>query len=272
MVQFRKISSVYHLTMKYGTVKSCTAAVWRVTLRSYQRVTVCFIKFIKHPRGSLADSTSATQVGSAGISLSGGQKQRLALARAVYAKKALIMLDDAFSGLDAETEEHICNNLFGKDGLFRQMGTTVIFATHAVRRLSYADHIVALDPSGRITEQGSFSQLKVAGGYVQSLSLKLRAEGTPSPKERESQSATAAPKSAAVLSAETEEIEISADDLNRQTGDFRVYKYYFSSVGWSSGCIFFVCVVLYGVASKMTEFLLTYCKSHLHIQSFFSTE
>jgi ATP-binding cassette subfamily C (CFTR/MRP) protein 1 len=42
-------------------------------------------------------------VGSAGISLSGGQKQRLALARAVYAKKEVVVLDDIFSGLDAES-------------------------------------------------------------------------------------------------------------------------------------------------------------------------
>ncbi|CZR62077.1 related to multidrug resistance protein [Phialocephala subalpina] len=200
----------------------------------------------------------STQVGSAGISLSGGQKQRLALARAVYAKKELIILDDVFSGLDAETEDHICINLLGKEGLFRQMGTTVLFATHAVQRLSYADHIIALSLTGQIVEQGPFEQLKSAGGYVQSLALKLKVEGSPSPRERNPENTAAGAKSATVLSAEAEEIEISAEDLNRQTGDFAVYKYYFSSIGWASSSMFFGWVVLYGVASKMTEFLLTY--------------
>ncbi|KAE8452406.1 hypothetical protein EG329_001107 [Mollisiaceae sp. DMI_Dod_QoI] len=200
----------------------------------------------------------ATPVGSAGISLSGGQKQRLALARAVYAKKELVILDDTFSGLDAETEDHICNNLFGKDGLFRQMGTTVLFATHAVQRLNYADHIIALGPTGCIVEQGSFEQLKNAGGYVQGLSLKLKSEGLSSPRGRQTSPNALVAKSAALLSAEAEEIEISAEDLNRQTGDFAVYKYYFSSIGWVSTFMFFGWVLLYGVASKMTEFLLSY--------------
>jgi ATP-binding cassette subfamily C (CFTR/MRP) protein 1 len=47
----------------------------------------------------------------------------------VYAKKELIILDDVFSGLDAETEEHIFALLLGKGGLFRSMGTTVVLAT-----------------------------------------------------------------------------------------------------------------------------------------------
>ncbi|KUJ07957.1 putative ATP-binding cassette transporter [Mollisia scopiformis] len=207
---------------------------------------------------SILPKGHATQVGSAGISLSGGQKQRLALARAVYAKKELIFLDDVFSGLDAETEDHICSNLFGKDGLFYKNRTTVLFATHAVQRLSYADNIIVLGPTGRVLEQGSFAELKAAGGYVQSLSLKLKAEGSASPKERKLQSTVAAAKSAAVLSAEAEEIEISAEDLNRQSGDFAVYKYYFSSIGWAHSTMFFGWVLLYGIASKMTEFVLTY--------------
>ena len=57
-----------------------------------------------------------TLVGSGGISLSGGQKQRLALARAVYSKHKLILIDDAFSGLDAETEERVFSRLLGARG------------------------------------------------------------------------------------------------------------------------------------------------------------
>ena len=87
-------------------------------------------------------------IGSRGISLSGGQKQRLvgfnggvldktpahelqALARCVYARKQLIILDDIFSALDARTEELVFERLFSSVGLFRQHHTTVILATHA---------------------------------------------------------------------------------------------------------------------------------------------
>lgn len=73
----------------------------------------------------------STLVGNAGISLSGGQKQRLAIARAVYSRKSLVVLDDVFSGLDAGTEEKFFNRLLGKQGLLRRNHVTVILVTHA---------------------------------------------------------------------------------------------------------------------------------------------
>lgn len=198
----------------------------------------------------------ATPVGSAGISLSGGQKQRLALARAVYARKEIIILDDVFSGLDAETEDHVFTRLFGAEGLLRQMGTTVLLVTHAVHRLSFSDHVVSLDSSGHISEQGSFAQLKTSGGYVQNLTTKLRTNSDSGVKEQPELATLNAP----AFKIEVNEHEAQAEELNRQTGDFSVYKYYFASIGWKRTLVFSMFVVLYGVASKMTEFLLTYCK------------
>jgi ATP-binding cassette subfamily C (CFTR/MRP) protein 1 len=228
-----------------------------MTLQCYQEGTVRLERF-SHRSNTSTDSSSATQVGSAGISLSGGQKQRLSLARAVYANKELVVLDDVFSGLDAETEEHICRNLLGKDGLLRQMGSAVLFATHAVHKLSYADHIIALGPSGRIIEQGTFASLTTAGGYVQSLTLKTKTEDQPFPKGKKLHSNIATAKSVGIFCTETDEIEVSAKDLDRQTGDVSVYRYYFSAIGWYSSIMFFAWVMLYGIASKMTEFLLTF--------------
>ncbi|KAE9376787.1 putative ATP-binding cassette transporter [Stipitochalara longipes BDJ] len=194
----------------------------------------------------------ATPVGSAGISLSGGQKQRLALARALYARNELVILDDIFSGLDAETEEHIFNKLLGKNGLFRQLGTTVLLATHAIHRLSYSDYVIAMGGSdGRIVEQGSFDQLRNAGGYVQSLAARIKSEDTESSAGKKSDvSAGLAP-----FKADNEE---EIEELNRQTGDFAVYSYYFGSIGWFTAAVFFAFVVLFGVSSKMTEFLITF--------------
>lgn len=78
----------------------------------------------------------ATKTGSAGVSLSGGQKQRLALARAVYSMEKVVFLDDVFAGQDAGTEEHIYQMLFSKEGLFREMGTTVVCITNAGKYIS----------------------------------------------------------------------------------------------------------------------------------------
>ena len=71
-----------------------------------------------------------TLVGSKGVTLSGGQKQRLALARAIYARQPIVLLDDVLSVLDARTERRIVDRLLGKSGLLRQLRTTVILVTH----------------------------------------------------------------------------------------------------------------------------------------------
>lgn len=137
------------------------------------------------------------------------------------------MLDNIFSGLDAETKEHISNQIFGKKGLFRQLGATVLLATHAVHRLSYSDNIIALGGDGRVIEQGDFEQLRNAGGYVQSLAAGIKSEdiatSTSTPKKPDNTAQTAPPKPD-----NDEEVE----ELNRQTGDFAVYEYYFASIGW----------------------------------------
>ena len=70
-------------------------------------------------------------VGSKGVTLSGGQKQRLALARAVYARKQILILDDILSALDSATAEKVFSRTFGARGLLRKIGATVILATHA---------------------------------------------------------------------------------------------------------------------------------------------
>ncbi|KAJ5778148.1 ABC transporter integral membrane type 1 [Penicillium odoratum] len=73
-----------------------------------------------------------TIISSGGTALSGGQKQRLALARALYAKKKLLILDDITSGLDAVTAQQITHNVFGLDGVCRRHGISVLLTGHDV--------------------------------------------------------------------------------------------------------------------------------------------
>jgi len=82
----------------------------------------------------------ATEIGEKGINLSGGQKARLSLARAVYADKDLILLDDPISALDANVKKKIFKNLL----LNHLKNKTRILVTHAVDFLHLVDRILVI--------------------------------------------------------------------------------------------------------------------------------
>ncbi|KJX98614.1 ABC transporter like protein [Zymoseptoria brevis] len=71
-------------------------------------------------------------IGSAGVALSGGQKKRVALARAIYSRCPLLLLDDILSGLDRTTTDEVLEGLLGRSGLLRCTGITVIMTTSSV--------------------------------------------------------------------------------------------------------------------------------------------
>lgn len=70
-----------------------------------------------------------TVVGNEGTALSGGQKKRVALARAIYTKAPIIILDDPFNGLDGRTETAVLEAVLGRQGLLRKQKTIVVWAT-----------------------------------------------------------------------------------------------------------------------------------------------
>ncbi|ODV58722.1 uncharacterized protein ASCRUDRAFT_38981, partial [Ascoidea rubescens DSM 1968] len=94
-----------------------------------------------------------TQVGEKGISLSGGQKARIALARAVYARTDIYILDDILSAVDVHVGQNITNKLFGKDGLLSDK--TKILATNNVSILSQSTSITLLH-QGSMVEQTTY--------------------------------------------------------------------------------------------------------------------
>ena len=99
-----------------------------------------------------------TTVGERGLTLSGGQKQRTAIARALMIDPPILILDDALSAVDTDTEEAI---LRGLRGVMR--ARTAILVSHRVSTIRDADQIVVLD-GGRIVEQGTHDELVQAGG------------------------------------------------------------------------------------------------------------
>ncbi|KAK3942168.1 P-loop containing nucleoside triphosphate hydrolase protein [Diplogelasinospora grovesii] len=195
----------------------------------------------------------ATKAGSAGVSLSGGQKQRLALARAVYSRESVVFLDDVFAGQDAVTEEHIYQTLFAGDGLFREMGTTVICITKKViHRLAFADHVIALDERGHILHQGSFEQLQSDTEYLHGLDIKQN--GAPNAEDRIEPPTINLPTAPRPRTVKDEQPE----SPKRFLGELATYGYYFSSVPWWHTLLLAAFVTLYGGGFKMTELLLSF--------------
>ncbi|GGK13905.1 multidrug ABC transporter permease/ATP-binding protein [Caldalkalibacillus thermarum] len=105
------------------------------------------------------DQGYETVVGERGVTLSGGQKQRLAIARALLMDPEILILDDALSAVDAQTEETILKAL--KE--YRRNKTTLI-ASHRLSSVEHAEEIVVLS-EGQIVERGTHQELMELGGW-----------------------------------------------------------------------------------------------------------
>lgn len=197
-----------------------------------------------------------TNIGSDGITLSGGQKQRLSLARALYLQSDMLVLEDIFSGLDADTEEKVFRQVFASGGLIRRRGATVVLCTHSVKHLPEADHVIVLG-DGTIAEQGSYVDLMTRTGYVRGLNL-----GSSSSSETSTEESSSTPsediKTPVLLSTtnadHAQEVE---NDMSRQVGDKTVYKHYVKSMGLHTTAL----ALLFGACWGFFTNFPTICKS-----------
>uniref|UniRef100_A0AAR2LR34 ATP-binding cassette sub-family C member 5 n=1 Tax=Pygocentrus nattereri TaxID=42514 RepID=A0AAR2LR34_PYGNA len=104
-----------------------------------------------------------TEIGERGLNLSGGQKQRVSLARAVYSKRDIFLLDDPLSAVDAHVGKHIFEECIKKE----LRGKSVILVTHQLQYLEFCDEILLLE-NGEIKEAGTHRTLmKAKGRYAQ---------------------------------------------------------------------------------------------------------
>ncbi|KAF3000471.1 hypothetical protein E8E14_000532 [Neopestalotiopsis sp. 37M] len=171
-----------------------------------------------------------TVIGSRGTTLSGGQKQRVALARSVYARCSLVILDDVLSALDANTARHIVESLIGPNGLFKKLGTTVVLITHATQHLCLADQFIVLGERGQIVEQGSSEDLPAKASYFREATLGSgeKVDGTVYDNQ-----AVDREKARGESQAPTNQRQSNMQDDVLKTGDITIYGYYFGAVGLS---------------------------------------
>lgn len=111
-----------------------------------------------------------TIVGERGVTLSGGQKQRSSIARALLKNAPIMILDDALSAVDTDTEKQILENLREN-----RKGKTTILIAHRISTIQGADLIIVLD-DGRIKERGNHAQLMKQNGIYREMFEKQQLE------------------------------------------------------------------------------------------------
>jgi ATP-binding cassette, subfamily B, multidrug efflux pump len=115
----------------------------------------------------------STRVGERGITLSGGQKQRVSIARAIVREPKILVLDDALSAVDTNTENTILNSMKKI-----MKGRTSIIISHRVSSAKLANKIIVLN-DGQIVEEGTHESLMTAGGvYAELFEKQMQAPET----------------------------------------------------------------------------------------------
>ena len=150
-----------------------------------------------------------TQVGERGISLSGGQKARLTLARAVYARADIYLLDDVLSAVDQHVGRHLIDNVLGQNGLLATK--TRILATNSIPVLMEA-HFIYLVREGRLTERGTYDQLIAMKGDVAQLIKTMSQKDSQADEEQEEDTSE-------VDSESSDSVETALDDEEREEAE-----------------------------------------------------
>ncbi|OAA63985.1 ABC transporter, transmembrane domain, type 1 [Cordyceps fumosorosea ARSEF 2679] len=175
--------------------------------------------------GQLAASDK-TVVGSDGMNLSVGQRHRVALARAVYTRADIVIVDDIFGSQDQITARAIIKRLLGPDGLLRRLKTTVVFATHLGIALDVADELFQIHNTKILHYKEELKNDVLKECLVDAMGLtKQMAENLKATKA----TSTGPPASKPEADIHTQPEDEAAEDLVRTRGEFGLYRFYFGS-------------------------------------------
>ncbi|KAF4340735.1 multidrug resistance [Fusarium beomiforme] len=162
-----------------------------------------------------------------------GLNGQSALARAIYSKATLVLLDDCLVGLDTNTERHILGEIFAPRGLLSSAPTTTILATSSPRYLPFANYIVLIDSEGRVVRQGTYAEI---APHIAQLEHDVLQVSDRSATER----VPRADDSVALPTAITNDITFKKG----ANGDWGVYKWYFGIIGYMDFAVFlFLCML-----------------------------
>ncbi|RKK45575.1 hypothetical protein BFJ67_g8595 [Fusarium oxysporum f. sp. cepae] len=186
-----------------------------------------------------------TLIGSQGLKLSGGQRQRLALARAIYARCEIVLLDDSFSALDHKTERQVVSNLVGIQGHFRKTGITVILIANSSKHFDLADSLIVLE-KGIITYQGSPNEINVEAAHLRQTHVNAAVvEANPDLVEKNK-----------IIQSQALEVTEAMADLVRSTGDFSLYGYYLRAVHPRNFFLLLTCTASYSFFVTFPQYWL----------------
>ncbi|KAI6361085.1 hypothetical protein MCOR25_006549 [Pyricularia grisea] len=189
----------------------------------------------------------AGRIGSGGSRLSGGQKQRLALARAIAARKEIVLLDDVFSALDRTTKHHIARRLLGSEGLLRRLGTTVLFTTHDSSIANLADEVYEINVDGMLTPVPV--RKPVANGEVAKYEDSDAKDTATDASNNEETSTAPDPGTASV----TQNANNGDQGVGTPVSDKQVYLRYARAMGFRNAGVFLLLMIGCAITLKMPD-------------------
>ncbi|KAG6367948.1 hypothetical protein INS49_002148 [Diaporthe citri] len=184
-----------------------------------------------------------TPVGSKGMNLSGGQRQRIALARAIFSRCKILVLDDSLSALDEKTQSHVVENLLMPGGILRDGAITVFWITTSTKFFNLADDIIVL-ADGTVKERGTWAHLRESDPLIDEV-IHPHLETPVTFAEAQT-----------IRQSRAEILNDGSKDLARKNGDLSLYSYYLRSAGFRSVGAMSLAGVSYSFFNTFTHYWL----------------
>lgn len=191
-------------------------------------------------------------VGPGGMALSGGQRVRVSIARAVFSRAQLVVLDDSLSSLDGPTGRALLEALLGESGLFKQNHTAVVISSNMIDCVDFADQYVVLEDEGQVSVSTPGNDPEIRSR----LEWLFRPESTGT--SNDPGSAEEADGSQSPSNTTPESGPQDADDKLRQQGGLSLYSFWLKFAGSMTFTGWLFLIILTGVADGSPKIVLRY--------------